>query len=325
MASVGSMENVLTPVLPLENVLTPLLPLENVLTPVLHPLLPRLKADRTDDTYYSYDGKPVFWTGKYLKCQHLRLPEKCVDCSGSQICEHKKQKQTCVLCKGSQICEHGISKGHCRTCSGRVFCEHDCRRTVCKKCHGSQICEHNRVRTNCIPCKGPSICEHDQVRLRCRICKGSAICEHNVHKYSCRHCGSAYCEHGKMKHRCPTCTPNGYLLNKLRSRVQAAMKHYSEKKKKHTIEYLGCTLEELRVYLERQFTDVISWENQGAWHLDHRRPCSSFDFNSEEEIHKCFHYTNLQPLWASENLSKNDKYDEATFPWKWVVDHWEPK
>jgi hypothetical protein len=111
----------------------------------------------------------------------------------------------------------------------------------------------------------------------------------------------------------------------MRTRIWDALKNYSEKKKKHTIEYLGCDTETLREHLEKQFTVGMNWGNQGEWHIDHRRPCASFDLETEEEKNKCFHYTNLQPMWGTENSSKNDYYDEATFPMKWVVDHWEPK
>lgn len=49
-------------------------------------------------------------------------------------------------------------------------------------------------------------------------------------------------------------------------------------------------------------------ENYGEWHIDHIKPISKFDLNDENEQKKCFHYTNLQPLWASENIKKSDKY-----------------
>jgi hypothetical protein len=77
-------------------------------------------------------------------------------------------------------------------------------------------------------------------------------------------------------------------------------------------ELLGCTFEEVRNHLESLFKDGMTWENHGkyGWHIDHRRPCASFDLSKPEEQRECFHYTNLQPLWATENLSKGDKWEE---------------
>ena len=72
---------------------------------------------------------------------------------------------------------------------------------------------------------------------------------------------------------------------------------------------LGCTLEEVKTHIENQFEDGMTWENwtRDGWHLDHIVPCSSFDLTKNEEQEKCFHYTNLQPLWAKDNLSKGSK------------------
>lgn len=75
------------------------------------------------------------------------------------------------------------------------------------------------------------------------------------------------------------------------------------------MEYVGCSPAFLREHLENLFTDGMTWENQGEWHIDHIRPCASFDLTTEEERHKCFHYTNLQPLWAADNISKGAKWD----------------
>lgn len=52
----------------------------------------------------------------------------------------------------------------------------------------------------------------------------------------------------------------------------------------------------------------MSWSNYGDWHIDHIIPCAAFDLNDELEQKACFHYTNLQPMWAKENIQKSDKY-----------------
>lgn len=100
----------------------------------------------------------------------------------------------------------------------------------------------------------------------------------------------------------------GYkLLCNCRTRIYKAVKGIA--KPKRTIELIGCSIEQLKQHLESQFTSGMSWENYGEWHIDHIRPCSSFDLLNEEEMKKCFNYMNLQPLWAEENLHKSDKYE----------------
>ncbi len=76
-----------------------------------------------------------------------------------------------------------------------------------------------------------------------------------------------------------------------------------------TLELLGTDIPTLRVWLESKFQVGMTWSNMGkfGWHIDHVLPCSSFDLSSEEQQRKCFHYTNLQPLWWRDNLSKGDK------------------
>ena len=70
---------------------------------------------------------------------------------------------------------------------------------------------------------------------------------------------------------------------------------------------IGCSIEELKQHLEKQFTLGMNWKNYGyGWHVDHIKPCAFFDFSKEEEQKKCFNYTNLQPLWATENFKKRD-------------------
>ncbi len=98
---------------------------------------------------------------------------------------------------------------------------------------------------------------------------------------------------------------------KIRHNLRVRINHVLQGKIKSggTIELLGCTAEFLAMHIEQQFKDGMSWENYGrnGWHIDHIIPCSSFDLTDPEQQRKCFHYSNLQPLWAEDNLRKSDK------------------
>lgn len=100
----------------------------------------------------------------------------------------------------------------------------------------------------------------------------------------------------------------GYkLLCNYRTRIYKAVKGIEKSKKTRAL--IGCSIEELKQHLENQFKDGMSWENYGEWHVDHIRPCSTFNLLNESEMRECFNYKNLQPLWAEENLLKSDKYE----------------
>ena len=96
--------------------------------------------------------------------------------------------------------------------------------------------------------------------------------------------------------------PNFKILTILRGRIKDVLKGHS--KSDSTINILGCTIEELWIYLESKFTEGMTRQNHGKWHVDHIIPCASFDLTKPEQQVKCFHYTNLQPLWALDNLKK---------------------
>jgi|TARA_Y100000296_G_scaffold49571_1_gene56801 hypothetical protein len=88
-----------------------------------------------------------------------------------------------------------------------------------------------------------------------------------------------------------------------RTRVYQILK--GQKKSAPTLKLLGVpSLKFLWQHLERQFQSGMTKENYGKWHVDHIIPCASFDFSDPEQQKKCFHYTNLQPLWAFDNMSK---------------------
>lgn len=94
------------------------------------------------------------------------------------------------------------------------------------------------------------------------------------------------------------------LLINMRSRLYQAIKSGRGTKSLKTKELIGCSVEDLKRHLESQFTEGMTWENYGEWHVDHIKPCASFDLTIDNEQKGCFHYSNLQPLWAKDNQMK---------------------
>lgn len=100
--------------------------------------------------------------------------------------------------------------------------------------------------------------------------------------------------------------PSYKLITNQRTRITGILKNHKTTK---TLDLLGCSAQFLRTYLENKFLDGMTWENYGknGWHVDHIIPCSSFNLTDREQQKICFHYTNLQPLWAIDNLKKSNK------------------
>jgi hypothetical protein len=96
------------------------------------------------------------------------------------------------------------------------------------------------------------------------------------------------------------------LLTNVRTRINHALKGKVKKSNK-TKELIGISIEELIKYIESKFKKGMSWEKRHLIHIDHIKPCASFDLTDIEQQKKCFHYTNLQPLWALDNLRKSNR------------------
>lgn len=95
----------------------------------------------------------------------------------------------------------------------------------------------------------------------------------------------------------------------LGSRIRIALKKQNSKKQEKTIILIGCTHKQFQEHIEKQFKEGMNWNNWTlhGWHIDHIKPLSSFDLKQKEEQLKACHYTNLQPLWCYDNLSKGGK------------------
>lgn len=95
------------------------------------------------------------------------------------------------------------------------------------------------------------------------------------------------------------------IIHNMRSRLNQFIKQKHNK----TVDLLGCSVPELKKHLESQFQPGMTWDNYGrtGWHIDHIKPLSSFDLTDLEQLTEACKYTNLQPLWAKDNIQKSNK------------------
>ena len=93
------------------------------------------------------------------------------------------------------------------------------------------------------------------------------------------------------------------IAHALRVRLRRAVKSGS------AVKNLGCSVSELLAHLEGKFVPGMTWDNYGKWHIDHIKPLSSFDLTDPEHLNIACHYSNLQPLWAADNIRKNDSLE----------------
>ena len=102
--------------------------------------------------------------------------------------------------------------------------------------------------------------------------------------------------------------PNFRLFETYRQRTRRAITENRTVKITKTLDLLGTSVAFARKWIESQFLPGMTWENHGKWHIDHIKPCASFDLCDPEQQRECFNYKNLQPLWAADNLRKSDRF-----------------
>ncbi len=108
--------------------------------------------------------------------------------------------------------------------------------------------------------------------------------------------------------------PAKRLANNLRAAVCIELKK-NRGASGRTVRLLGCSIASFKIYLESKFEPGMTWENYGkhGWHVDHIMPCAIFDLSKPEHQRRCFHFSNMQPMWATENWSKNCKVLDNQF------------
>lgn len=107
--------------------------------------------------------------------------------------------------------------------------------------------------------------------------------------------------------------PEDAAVYHMRSILRVAFKWKNPKENCAAASYLGCSVTEAKNYIASKFESGMSWDNWGlhGWHVDHIRPVSSFDFDDPAWAYEVSHYTNLQPLWAEDNMAKGSKWEEG--------------
>jgi hypothetical protein len=128
-------------------------------------------------------------------------------------------------------------------------------------------------------------------------------------RYKKRRASPQYKKYHRERHKERASEDESYrIAHNLRGNLSSQLKRFMQGKKVSAIRNLGCSLPFLKSYLETRFQDGMTWANYGSvWHIDHITPMASFDLSKKANQLKACHYTNLQPMFALENLSKGCK------------------
>ena len=292
---------------------------------------------RTDTVYCSQDClvKKVQRERREANAARLQII-KCVICKEpfkqtrsnqeccSKECNHKKQKKKkseerrAELDAEKRICKNRTCKKEFTPNRGnQVFCSEACADTAGKRDYKERNPELTKQRENK---RLRSKYERDDSYRESRKAKSNA----NFHALtpaektarSRKNRASRDPEALKKYHReyfqnRSEEDVNFRLISNLRNRTASAIRQGKGIKQQKTENLLGCTIGDARDHIESQFDDGMSWDNwaMDGWHLDHIRPCISFNMEDERQQFVCFNYRNLMPLRGEENLSKNDTYE----------------
>lgn len=257
------------------------------------------------------------------------LSSKCRKCKNQEVVNHRekikikniKKEQDGILLKEKicSVCKNTKSIDNFTKCKTNKdgynsYCK-DCRKILDKK--RKENAQNNIVEIDKNKTKTCIKCDIEKSYSQYRICrtsndKLSHICNecqppNNWTKEKQKESGKKYIKNNpdKIKEK----YKRQSLRNNMRSRIICALKTSKINKNNTTIHYIGCEIPFLKKWLEYQFIEGMTWKNQGKWHIDHVKPCSSFDLHDEVQLKECFNWKNLQPLWGSDNCSKSNKID----------------
>ena|SRR5438128_2067204 len=230
---------------------------------------------------------------------------------------YRKGSTTEVLKK-----EFGVSRAYAALLSFRAGVKREMHPPLLKEAHKLIMAEYRREIKKV---GGPHDCAHwflpkhraliaDKKRIRTKYkgwrCAGCGCGPERASRVGSEFCGPACRSAHYQKKRSERAAMSAHrreqalLRNRLKARLHKAFRSRGLRKNGNTIELLGCTLEFFRGWIESKFKKGMSWKNYGQWQFDHLCPVSKFNLLDPEEVRKCFHYTNIQPLWTPANRLK---------------------
>jgi len=212
----------------------------------------------------------------------------------------------------------------------RKYCSEKCRRSADIKRKKDGLC--NRVKYNKL-CEKCFMC-FETYRPEQRYCSNLCFCKrYELSRRYCIVCNKPFSPSGIKPMCCSTgCakikegnTKRIYLVDDPRPVISKAvcdgiyksLKHNGGSKRGRKWESLvDFTKDDIIRHLEKQFTDGMSWDNYGDWHIDHKIPISAHNFKNtkHQDFKRCWSLKNLQPMWASENISKGAKLEKHFQP-----------
>ena len=168
----------------------------------------------------------------------------------------------------------------------------------------------------CKTCQTEYLREYKRIHYTPPVSREAGVCER---------CGAP--KESATLHLCPTCKAESELRQKQRSQIRRTARQrrrraedgafrmkrrvserlreiLGKKKSGSASKWTGCSKQFLKDYLASLFTEGMSWDNYGEWHIDHIIPQAYFDFNNPDEVRMCWNYRNLQPLWGNDNIEK---------------------
>jgi hypothetical protein len=176
---------------------------------------------------------------------------------------------------------------------------------ICSLCYKEKTLNKSSWYANneCSVCRAKT---RQNILSKCTICNVEFIARTRKQKCCGELCRSEYNkEDRRLRASIARLNIETRIAENLRSRISRAIRR--NLKGGSAVDDLGCSIEELKEHLESQFQEGMAWDNYGKWHIDHINALVKFDLTDEQQFKKAAHYSNLQPLWAKDNISKGGK------------------